>query len=77
MRGCRQPGPRVVYRHAMFGAYPGWGNAILPAKLGHGESTGRRLGNEVLVQTVGNLLGRDLPPRKPARRPKTEGLDGR
>ncbi len=44
------------------------------AKMRRGENTGRPLGDEGFVKTVGKLLGRDLLPKRPGR--KAKGKEG-
>lgn len=37
------------------------------------ERTGRPLGSKKLADKIGRILGRDLQPRKPGRKPKAQG----
>ncbi len=46
----------------------------LAARIRRGETTGRPLGDDTFVQTVGKLLGRDLTLGKPGRKPKRTAL---
>jgi hypothetical protein len=44
----------------------------LATRLRHGETTGRPIGDRPFVKTIGRILGRDLLPKKPGRKPKTQ-----
>ena len=44
----------------------------LASGIRHGERTGRPLGDEGFLQSVGKLLGRDVVPKKPGRKPKVK-----
>jgi len=43
-------------------------DADLAAKMSRGENTGRPLGDEGFVKTVGKFPGRDLLPKRPGRK---------
>jgi putative transposase len=49
----------------------------LPERMQSRESTGRPLGDEGFVKTVGKLLGRDLLPKRPGRKPKPKDQNGK
>jgi len=51
-------------------------DADLAAKMRRGENTGRPLGDEGFVKTVGKLLGRDLLPKMPGRKAKRRDDNG-